>query len=129
MEHDMARTAKSDAPINGEIPAPDFERAISIIKQDLNPLTEESAKTRGDQAAAWKTIEKDCHCNKKGMKFVHQLMRMDPEIRDDVLRTVYGGMEAAGIGITEDLVDKAGDNSAPKMPTRKADRPSLATVQ
>lgn len=128
MEHDMARTAKSDAPTNGEIPAPDFERAIGIIKTDLNPLLEQSAKIRGDQSAAKAIIEKDCHCNKKAMNVVHQLMRMDPELRDDFLRTLYGGMEAAGIGIQEDMVDAAEGKSAPRMPRAKAERPSLATV-
>ena len=127
---DMAKASKAAAEkqISGEIPKPDFERAIAVIRGDLNPLTEESAKTRGEQAAAWKVIEKDCRCNKKAMKAVHSLMRMDPELRDDYLRTLYGGMEAAGIGITVDLVDKANGNEAPQMPTAERQRPKLATV-
>lgn len=127
---DMARAKKAETPppISGEIPKPDFERAIAVILGDLNPLTEESAKTRGEQAAAWKVIEKDCRCNKKAMKAVHSLMRMDPELRNDYLRTLYGGMEAAGIGITVDLVDKANGNEAPQMPTAQRQRPKLATV-
>lgn len=125
-DSDMARTAKKDEA--HEIPKPDFERAIRILKSDLNPLTEEGAKIRGDQAASWKMIEKDCHCNKKAMKAVHSLMRMDPELRDDYLRTLYGGMEAAGIGISEDLVDQMEGDEAPAMPTRKKAPVGLVTV-
>lgn len=122
----MAKAAKNDKV--EEIIKPDFERAIRILKSDLNPLTEEGAKIRGDQAAGWKTIEKDCHCNKKGMKFVHSLMRMDPEIRDDVLRTVYGGMQAAKIGISEDLVDRMSDDETPSMPVSERKTVELVTV-
>jgi hypothetical protein len=125
-DSDMARTAKNDEA--HEIPKPDFDRAINILKADLNPLTEEGAKVRGDQSAAWKMIERDCHCNKKAIKTVHQLMRMDPEIRDDFLRSLYGGMRAAGIGISEDMVDRMEGNEAPSMPTRKKAPVELVTV-
>lgn len=122
----MAAAAKA---VNGEIPQPDFERAIKILRSDLNPLTEKSASIRGDQSAAWKTIEKDCHCNKKGIKWLHQLMRMDPEVRDDVLRSLYGGMKAANIGISQDMVDRMEDQVAPDMPVVRAAPPKLETVQ
>lgn len=125
-DSDMARTAKKDEA--HEIPKPDFDRAINILKADLNPLTEKGAKVRGDQAAAWKMIECDCHCNKKAIKTVHQLMRMDPEIRDDFLRSLYGGMQAAGIGISEDLVDQMEGDEAPSMPTVKKTAGKLHTV-
>lgn len=127
--HDMARDKKAaDKPISGEIPTPDFDRAIRILKADLNPLTEKGAKIRGDQAASWKLIEKDCHCNKKAIKTVHQLMRMDPELRDDYLRSLWGGMQAAGIGISQDMVDKMEGASPPTMPVVEKPRPQLATV-
>jgi hypothetical protein len=125
-EDDMS--TPNEGTVNGEIPKPDFDRAIAIIRNDLNPLSEESAKTRGDQSAAWKTIEKDCHCNKKAMKQVHSLMRMDPELRDDFLRTFYGGMHAAGIGVTQDLVDQMGGDAPPSMPVVERARPKLATI-
>lgn len=126
-EEPMARTAKQEEA--HEIPKPDFDRAIKILKKDLNPLTEESAKVRGDQAAAWKMIEKDCNCNKKAMKAVHSLMRMDPELRDDYLRTFYGAMEAADIGISEDMVDRMEGNETPSMPVKKREPVNLVTVQ
>lgn len=125
----MARSAKNGADEAREIPAPDFKRAIKILKADLNPLTEESAKVRGDQAAAWKMIEKDCNCNKKALKAVHALMRMAPELRDDYLRSLYGGMQEAGIGISEDMVDRMEGNEAPTMPTTKRGSVELVTVQ
>ena len=126
---DMARGKKADAPISGEVPKPDFESAVAMLRSDLNPLTEEGAKIRGDQAAAWKTVERDFHCNKKAMKQVHALMRMDPELRDDYLRTLIGGMEAAGIGISQDMVDAMEDKPAPGIPVVKREKPQLATVQ
>lgn len=121
---------KDEGPQNGgEIPKPDFERAIKVITNDLNPLLERSAKVRGDQAAGWKVIEDDCHCNKKAAKHFHALMRMDPELRDDYFRTMRGLLEASGMGISRDLVDDAeGKEEAPVIPVVDKARPELATV-
>lgn len=121
---------KDDGPQNGgEIVKPDFERAIKVITNDLNPLLERSAKVRGDQAAGWKVIEDDCHCNKKAAKDFHKLMRMDPELRDDYFRTLTGLLDASGIGISRDLVDQAeGAEPKPIIPVVDKTRPELATV-
>jgi hypothetical protein len=100
-----------------EVVAPDFDRMKKIFLHDLKPAGEQSAKVRGNQSNAWKTIEKDCHCNKTGAKFVFKLLNMSDELRDDVLRTLYGGMKACKIGISQDLVDKMQDQDAPTMPT------------
>lgn len=100
----------------GEVKKPDFEGALRVLRADVNPATEGGAKLRGDLSAAWKSIENDHHCNKKGAKFVHGLMRMDVQVRDDVLRTVYGLMRAAGIGISEDLVSLMNDDEDSEMP-------------
>jgi hypothetical protein len=122
---------KDDGPQNGgEIIKPDFERAIKVITDDLNPLLEKSAKVRGDQAAGWKVIEDDCHCNKKAAKDFHKLLRMDPELRDDYFRTLRGLLDVSGLGISRDLVDEAeGKEAAPVIPTVDRTRPELATVQ
>ncbi|SNT19979.1 hypothetical protein [Sphingopyxis indica] len=122
---------KDDGPQNGgEIIKPDFERAIKVITNDLNPLLEKSAKVRGDQAAGWKVIEDDCHCNKKAAKDFHKLLRMDPELRDDYFRTLRGLLDVSGLGITRDLVDEAeGADNEPIIPTKEPTRPELATVQ
>lgn len=125
----MAKRAKPEAEEAAEVTQPDFERAIAVLRGDVNPTTEETAKLRGDLSAAWKTIENDCHCNKKAMKWVHALMRMDQGVRDDVLRTLYGGMKAANIGISEDLISLMGDGETPTMPVVKREAPpTLAAV-
>ena len=125
----MAKKDDEGPQNGGAIEQPDFERALKVINHDLNPLTEESAKVRGDQAAAWKTIEKDCHCNKKAAKVFHSLKRMDPELRDDWFRTFTGLLEASGIGISRDLVDEAeGAPSKPIVPVVDRVRPELVTV-
>lgn len=100
-----------------EVVAPDFQKMKRIFLHDLKPADESSAKIRGDQSAAWKTIEKDCHCHKGGAKIVFKLLNMSDEARDDFLRTLYGGMKACNIGISADLVDKMEDTDAPAMPT------------
>ena len=121
---------KDDGPQNGgEIIKPDFERAIKVITNDLNPLLEKSAKVRGDQAAGWKVIEDDCHCNKNAAKDFHKLPRMDPELRDDYFRTLRGLLDVSGLGISRDLVDEAeGKEAAPVIPVVDKSRPELATV-
>ncbi len=130
----MARPKKDEAPppsgtVNGEVPQPDFKKGIRILTTDLNPLEEKSAKIRGDQSAAWKAIEKDCHLNKKAAKTFHGLLRSDPELRDDWFRTFQGLLEASGIGITRDLVDQAeGNDDKPIIPVVERERPKLVTV-
>ena len=71
---------------------------------------------RGNLSAAWRAIEEQCHCNKAAAKLLHKLHGMSEEQRDDYLRTLYGGMQAMGIGISQDLVDKMTGSDAPKMP-------------
>jgi hypothetical protein len=116
-----------------EVVAPDFQKMKRIFLHDLKPADEKSAKVRGEQSQAWKTVEKDCHCNKAGAKFVFKLMNLSDEARDDLLRTVYGGLKALGIGISQDLVDKMSGDDAPTMPTVDKSggmgAENLATVQ
>ena len=53
-------------------------------------------------------------------------------LRNDFLRSLYGGLKALGIGISQDLVDKMTDQDAPTMPTvegRGLGAENLATVQ
>lgn len=123
----MAKKEQGDN--GGALPTPDFERAIKVITNDLNPLLEKSAKVRGDQAAGRKVIEDDCHCNKKAAKDFHKLLRMDPELRDDYFRTLRGLLDVSGLGISRDLVDEAeGKDASPVIPVVDKSRPELATV-
>ena len=127
----MARPKKSDGPIVEQIMAPDFDKMKRIFFNDLKPADEKNAKTRGDLSAAWGAIEKDCHCNKRAAKLLFKLNGESEETRDDFLRTLYGGMQALGIGISRDLVDAMGGDDAPAMPLvegRGMGAESLATV-
>lgn len=126
----VRRKKEDDGATGGIVEQPDFERGIKIIRNDLNPLAERSAKVRGDQSAAWKQIEKDCHLNKKAAKQYHALERTDPELRDDWFRTFIGLCKAGGIGPTRDLVDAAeGTNDGDMIiPFVKAVAPTLATL-
>lgn len=121
--------AKDDDTV---IHAPDFEKMKRIFTRDIKPAEEKNAKARGDLSAAWKAIEEDCHCNKKAAKLLHKLYNESEETRDDFLRTLYGGMQALGIGISQDLVDKMQDSDAPEMPvvaaSTGAGTENLATV-
>lgn len=112
----MARPKKSDGPVVEQIMAPDFAKMKRIFLQDIQPAAEKNAKTRGDLSAAWKAVEDDCHCNKRAAKLLHKLYGENEETRDDFLRTLYGGMQALGIGISRDLVDQMSDEDAPTMP-------------
>ena len=105
----MAKTAMREADEKAAIDAnkPDFERAISIMANEIKKSDEESAQVRGDLSASWKRIEDDCRCVKGAAKVFFKLRGMSDESRDDYLRTLYGLMEAAGIGISRDLVDQA----------------------
>lgn len=100
-----------------EVVAPDFAKMKRIFLNDIKPAEEKNAKSRGELSAAWKAIEDECHCNKGAAKLLHRLRGMSDETRDDFLRTLYGGMKALEIGISQDLVDKMNDEDAPTMPT------------
>lgn len=99
-----------------EVLAPDFEKMKRIFQTDLKPANESSAKSRGDLSAAWGAIEKDCHVNKRAAKLLFRLSGESEELRDDFLRSLYGGMKALGIGISQDLVDKMKGQDSPTMP-------------
>jgi hypothetical protein len=114
-ESDMAR-GNEKAKVE-QVIAPDFAKMKRIFLTDLKPAEEKNAKSRGDLSAAWASIEKDCHCNKRAAKLLFRLNTESEETRDDFLRTLYGGMKALGIGISQDLVDKMSGEDAPVMPT------------
>lgn len=114
----MARDDKAEnkEQIVEEILKPDFKRAIKVLTHDVKPAEEHNAESRGDLSAAWKIIEDECHCNKAAAKAFNKILNMSEEKRDDYLRTLYGLMAEAKIGISADLVDRMGDGEAPSMP-------------
>lgn len=103
----MAKTARKESEEVSEVKKPDFAKALRIIKHDVRPAEELSAQERGKLAGAWKAIEKDARCNRAAAKLFAKLNDMSDENRDDYLRTLYGLMTEAGIGISRDLVDQA----------------------
>lgn len=117
----MARTARKEAEEVSDVIAPDFDKAIRIIRQDVRPAEDSSATERGKLSGAWKAVEKECHCNRPAAKLFAKLMGMNDEARDDFLRTQYGMMRAAKIGITRDLVDIADGVTEQTMPVEEAD--------
>lgn len=125
----MAKTAKPETEEVEQIFTPDFERAIRVLKHDVAPAEEHNAESRGDLSAAWKIIEDECHCNKAATKAFNKLLNMSDEKRDDYLRTLYGLMQEAHIGISADLVDRMGDGEAPTMPIVERHREGLATLE
>lgn len=112
----------------GEIPQPDFERALRIMAHDIQPSEETNASARGDLSAAWKLIEDECHCNKAAAKTFNKLRGMSDEKRDDFLRTLYGLMRFSGIGVNKDLVDIAEGGEAPGMPVAASSEQDLAAA-
>lgn len=98
---------------------PDLKGMMKVFKGDLKPLSEESAKTRGEQSAAWKTIEKDLHCHKKAAKQLFILSGASEEERAEYLRTFLRGVIACGILPANDLVDIMGGEKAPGVAEMK----------
>lgn len=127
----MAKPKNGEGEIVTQIMAPDFAKMKRIFDNDIRPADEKSAKDRGDLSAAWGAIEKDAHCNKRAAKLLFKLYRESEEARDVFLRTLYGGMQALGIGISRDLVDQMNDEDTPEMPvveSRGLGADNLATL-
>ena len=113
----MAKTAMREADEKAAIEAnkPDFERALRVMKNDIAPIEDSNSQSRGDLSAAWKVIADDCHVNKRAAKYFQKLLGASDETRDDELRSLYGLLETAGVGIRRDLVDVA-EGVTKKMP-------------
>lgn len=103
----MAKTARKESEEVSEVKKPDFAKALRIIRNDVRPAEEMSAAERGKLSGAWKAVEKDANCCRAAAKIFAKLLEMSDETRDDYLRTLYGLMTEAGIGISRDLVDQA----------------------
>lgn len=117
----LAGTPEKEIPMaradrDQEVQAPDFDKMKRIFTHDIRPATETNSKTRGDLSAAWKVLEDECHLNKRAAKLLYRLSGESEEMRDDFLRTLYGGMKVLGIGISQDLVDRMEGGESPTMP-------------
>lgn len=118
-----------DGTINNEVVTPDFEAALNAMLHDVRPNKSDKQAAGKEESDAWKEIKDTFNCAAPAAKFffAHILERED-ETRDANLRTLYGLLQVANIGISADLVDKMGDGEAPKMPVKEASEPGLATV-
>ena len=122
--------AAKEADINGEVGQPDFAGALQTMFQDLRKSESDKSKAGKLSTEAWKKIKDEYNLSAPAARwfFAHILERED-ETRDNNLRTLYGLLTAAKIGISADLVDKMGDGEAPTMPVaEKSSKPSLATI-
>lgn len=99
------RKAREPEQTSSEVAQPDIAKMKQIFIRDLKPAGEQSAKIRGDQSAAWKAVENDCHCNKQAAKALLKLMGESEELRDDYLRTFLMGLKALDLVPSDDLVD------------------------
>lgn len=127
--NDMARGKKAaDAPINGEIPKPDFALAVKLYKEDIRPAQAKVGEFAQEQSTAYKAIKKTAHVNPGAAKLAFKLNEMEDTKRDDFLRSLYGLMGELDIGLSRDLVDAMGDGETTEMPTKDRKRPALATV-
>ena len=93
----------------------DFTGAAKIMTSDLANLRDKSAKTRGDQSAAWKKIE-EMGLNKKASKVIFSLQNQGAAEVSDYLRTFIGLLNPLGLGIIRDMVDIAEDRTAIEVP-------------
>lgn len=93
----------------------DFMGAAKIMKGDLANLRDKSAKTRGDQSAAWKKIEEK-GVNKKAAKAIFALQNQGTAEVSDYLRTFIGLLGPLGLGIIRDMVDVAEDQTGITVP-------------
>lgn len=128
-----AKKAKNEAEEKAAVESakPDFKRAIKVLAHDIGPIAEELSKLSGDASAAWKIIEDGCHVNKAAAKVFKRMTDMTPELRDSFLRSLYGLMATAKIGISQDLVDlMTTGGEVPKMPIipKAAAEGDLATL-
>ncbi|RXR28934.1 hypothetical protein [Sphingobium fluviale] len=127
-EDDMARTAKKQQEVE-EIGKPDFERAVSIYRNDIKPAQARVGEYAQEQSTAYKEIKKGCNVHPGAAKLAFKLDAMEDTKRDDFLRSLKGLMSALNIGLSADLVDKAeGEDDEDVIPVKASSRPSLMPV-
>jgi len=98
---------KAEKPGHNGPPAPDFDKAAKILREEISTIATRSSKLNGDKSAAFKRVEDECHVNKAAAKDALKLANLTPELQSDYLRTLFGLMKPMGIGIRRDLVDLA----------------------
>ncbi len=98
----MARRANRESVERG-VNGPDFDAALAIIKTIWTDQTE-SRTISGEIGAKWKRIE-ELGVNKVGAQMFNKIAKLEPDIRDDVLRTFLKLSKSYGALDSRDLVD------------------------
>lgn len=129
---DMARPKKTPAgQINGEVPAPDYDRAIQLYREDIKPAQAKVGEHAQEQSTAYKEIKKGCHIQPQAAKAAFKLDDMEPAKRDDWLRSFNGLLKGLGIFMPRDLADIAegkGISGENVVPIGDGAKPKLATI-
>jgi len=111
-------------PENGP-PAPDYEGAAKIIREEIATSGERRAKMNGDLSASWKRVEDGCHVHKGAAKDALKISRMSDELQSEYLRALFGLMRPLGIGVRRDLVDLAEGVEGFSIPLKDAPESEL----
>jgi len=109
-------------------PAPDFEAAAKLIKDDIATLSTRTSKANGDKSAAWKRVQDDCHVNKGAAKAAANLSTLSDEMQSEWLRSFFGLLKPLGIGVRRDLVDIAEGVEGLMIPLKDAPTSELETT-
>lgn len=122
----MAQPAKNDDGAH-EVHAMDFDRALEIVKADINPAGTKVGEFSQEMSTAYKAIKSQCHIQPQSVKAAIKVAGMEDAHRDDYLRG-YVGMLNKMLGYElvtfhgGDLVDQAeGNGGRPNL--------RLATMQ
>ena len=125
----MARPKKNDD--TGELKAMDFDKAVSLYRQDIKPAISKVGEHAQEVSTAYKHIKKHCGIPPSIARFCFKLAEEEDTKRDVQLRALSGLLSKLGIGIiAADLVDQAqGSSGTPVIPTAQAKpRPNLVVV-
>ena len=127
----MARPKKSDTPITGEVPKPDYALAVRLYRQDIRPALGKVGEHAQEMSTAYKAIKKTAHVQPGAARAAFRLVDMEDAKRDDYLRSFNGLLRELGIFLPADLVDAAegkGSINENVVPIGKPAAPQLATL-
>jgi hypothetical protein len=130
-DEDMARPKKSDTPISGEVPKPDFELAAKIYREDIRPAAGKVGEHAQEMSTAYKDIKKKAHIQPQAARAAFRLVDMEEAKRDDYLRSFNGLLRELKIFMPADLVDAAegkGTIGETVVPIGESRKPKLATI-
>lgn len=110
-------------------PAPDFDKAATILLEDVKARVSQASKANSEKGAALKRVQDDCHCNKDAAQKALTISQMAPELQSDWLRTFIGMMSPLKIAVRRDLVDLAEGVEGLVIPVRDAPASELEDAE